>query len=113
MRTVAIILGDNDFGNTFYPLLHTLHGVFYYHSGNVDEEFIRRVIFEGIGFHYIAYQVGANHPLPDADTLRNTIKSLEKVKILFDVEAENDIATKDHNHGAWYLELQSGNIQSY
>lgn len=113
MRTVAIILGDNDFGNTFYPLLHSLREVIHFHDGKVDEDFIRKVIIEGIRFHYIAFQEGMMYSFHHAIKIDRIINSLEKVKILFDEEAEKDIATKDHNKGAWYFELQSGNIASY
>ncbi len=45
--------------------------------------------------------------------LAHTAKYLSGIKVLFNEDAEQDIATGDHDQGAWYLELQSGTVAGY
>lgn len=109
MRTLAIILGDNDFGNTFQQLLETVKRVMNWKLHSLQEDQIRLLIQEGIHFHVLAFQ-----PPMDMSNIEDTVRYLKgNVKILFDDEAEEDISTKDHDHGAWYLELITGKIYSY
>jgi len=108
MRTIAIVLGDNDFGNTFRPLLETLHRVILYRGLEyIDREWVADIIRAGVDFHYLAFQgeTGRVQEVPRG--------YFDRLKILFDEEAEAEIAGEDHDGGAWYLELQSGSIGTF
>ena len=120
IRTIAIVLGDNDFGNTFRPLLEGLKKTIEYHDGNLLPEEIDMIVRQGIMAYYVGYQyrfTPGSYGYPAHKTheqhLAHTAAYLKDVKVLFDEEAEEDIATKDHDSGAWYLELQSGVVQGY
>jgi hypothetical protein len=116
IRTIAVVLGDNDFGNTFRPLLESLKAIFAYRGENeLTPEQIEVIIRRSAMSTYIAYQYsfypegygdGKNH-------LYNMEKYFEGIRVLFNEAAENDIATADHDGGAWYLELQSGTVAGY
>lgn len=110
MRTIAFVLGDNDFGNTFRPLLESLKGAIAYNSA-LSKEDVMAGMSSGIAFHYITFQCGGRQP--SAEMLQSTLTYLEQIQVLFDEEAEADILNKDWDHGAWYLEVASGTIQSY
>jgi hypothetical protein len=116
IRTIAIVLGDNDFGNTFRPLLEGLKPIFEYRGEyELTPEQLEIIIRRSAMAYYVGYQYsfydggygdGKNH-------LYNTEKYFEGIKVLFNEAAENDIATADHDGGAWYLELQSGTVAGY
>lgn len=110
MRTIAIILGDNDFGNTFKPLLESLKLIIDYwkDSKEITEDDIRTVIDYSVYPFYIAYQ--ALGKKEDRAFMENYLLGY---KLLFDDAAELDIQTKDHDYGAWYLLVDSGQIGSY
>lgn len=113
MRTIAIILCDNDFGNTFKPLLNTLYHVIRY-RGEYTPSFIEKCIREGIRFHYLGFQhrdtENTNNELEIIHTLKYLLKG---VRILFDDEAEKFIENNDHDGGSWYLEIQTGQTYSF
>lgn len=113
MRTIAVILGDNDFGNTFYPLMETIYRAVQWNDLTkypVEQarEFLTNAIKQNIKGHYHLFQRDPGDVRWAWDSL-----DLEKVRILFDEEAEHDIQTADHNHGAWHLCLQTGKVYSY
>jgi hypothetical protein len=111
MRTIAIILGDNDFGNTMYPLLETVKRIVKWHEGTGDmtQERVKDLILNGLEFHYRAFQ-----QRPGEKDNSSTFEYLRKnTRILFDAEAETDIQNQNHDSGAWYLELQSGVVTFY
>jgi hypothetical protein len=133
MRTIAIVFGDNDFENTFRPLLETVKRVIEHRDRNygiraylevrkgktvadavvlpsISEDLVKKIIMNGALFHYQAFQEDIGRGT--SDSLR-TSNYLQGIKVLFDEEAEKDILEKDHNHGAWYLELATGKIYSY
>lgn len=115
IRTIAIVLGDNDFQNTFVSLLENLVGVIEYHEGSRDvlqKEDIEKIIYEGIRFHYLAFQrldtLRYNNP-----ELDHTLDYLKKgIKIYFDDEAEKIISENDYG-GAWYLEVMTGKVHYF
>ena len=135
MRTIAIILGDNDFGNTFLNLLETLKRVLAYHGAISDEpwrsevkahntrsdrvltqENIKFIIQQMIMPHYIAFQYSfdeRNYGGTPEEHFAHLSKYLSKVKVLFDEEAEASIAEGWHDGDSWYLELLSGTVSSY
>lgn len=116
VRTIAIVLCDNDFGNTFMPLLKAMNDVIKYHRGSdITPEFMEKVIRMSVMPFYVAFQ---HRPdllsiLPEGEEMAHTEKYLSKIKVLFDEEAEEHIATHDHDSGSWYLEVQSGVVSSY
>lgn len=109
MRTIAVILGDNDFGNTFRPLLESLYRAIQFHN-RLTESDVRACWEAAIEFHYTIFQCAGR---PAQETRQDKLGYLAGATILFDAEAEADILTKDRNHGAWYLEVASGVIRSY
>ena len=108
MRTIAIILCDNDFGHTFTPLLKSVHASLK-GKDNVSEEHVKSIIMEGIRYFYLAFQNDPNYKEDIRETDR-TFFYLKKIKILFDKEAEKFIQDNDHDSGSWYLEMQTGNV---
>lgn len=113
MRTIVVILGDNDFGNTFRPLLETLYKAITW-NGGLTEEAAKAAIQAGIEFHYVAFQHGSHFGENGYGTVEDTVSYLrEGLKVIFDEEAEADICQRDHDGGAWYLELASGNVAAY
>ena len=128
MRTFAIILGDNDFGSTFYAVLRTMRDVLTYHKRRMGPLGIEtltpeqtEVIIRNFAVpHYFAYQYsfnlrhyGGDPNLTQEQHLAHIADYFKKIKVLFDVAAETDIANEDHDSGAWYLELLSGTVASY
>ncbi len=110
MRTVAIILCDNDYGTTFRNLLETVWRVIAWRD-KISEEFITQVIRDGMMFHYRAFQQSNIQAYRlDENTVMNWFN---KVRILFDEEAEKFIQEHDHDGGSWYLTLVTGNIGSF
>lgn len=81
----------------------------------LTEDHIRFLVRSGMMWHYLAFQ----HRFDLDETLNppryeHTEKYLlDHVRVLFDTEAEEHIATHDHDGGSWYLELQSGTVASY
>ncbi len=109
IRTVAVVLGDNDFGNTFRPLLETVRRAMTDRPRLLPED-VAQLVRRGSVFHYLAFQ--ADLPIPEAEVERIG-RHLSNARILFDEEAEADFQAKDHNHGAWLLDVGSGQINSY
>jgi hypothetical protein len=112
IRTVAIVLNDNDFGNTFRPLLESIYSAITW-NGGMSREAIIASILAGVEFHYVAFQHGSHFGESGYGTTEGTVKYLKEAQILFNEEAEADICQKDHDAGAWYLDVQSGNIAAY
>jgi len=112
MRTIAIVLGDNDFGNTFKPLLESLYRGIAWNDG-LSREAVEAAIRAGIGFHYLAFQHGRRFGQEGHSSLEDKVHYLSKLRVLFDEEAEADICHVDHDGGAWYLELATGHVHAY
>lgn len=112
VRTIAVVLGDNDYGNTFKPLLESLHRGIVWNDG-LSREAIETAIKAGVEFHYLAFQFGRHSGKVKYGTIESTMSHLNDIRILFDEEAEADISQKDHDGGAWYLELATGQVYSY
>lgn len=114
IRTIAVILCDNDFGITFTNLLETIMRAINYHNGSKNElkkEDIEKIIYEGIRFHYLAFQKDNTGLETDKERLEYILSYLkEGVKIYFDDEAEEFISNNDHDGGSWYLETITGKV---
>lgn len=112
MRTIVIVLNDNDYGNTFRPLLETVYRAIDWNDG-LTTEVVKKAIFAGIEFHYLAFQLGGNFGKSGYGTIEETVKYLGKIDVLFDEAAEADICQRFHDGGAWYLELATGKVTAY
>jgi len=111
-RTIAVVLGDNDFGNTFKPLLETVYRAVRWNDG-LPSHVIETAIRSGIEFHYVAFQHGKRAGKSGNLSVPDTVSYLSEIRILFDEEAEADIQERDHDSGAWYLELATGQVYAY
>lgn len=113
MRTIALVFGDNDYGNTFRPLLDSVYRAFDWNSG-LSEDVVRAAVQAGLEFHYVAFQHARHCGQPGYPSLAATVEYLRSVRVLFDEEAEADICSPNgHNAGAWYLELATGQVTAY
>jgi hypothetical protein len=106
VKAIALVLGDNDYGNTFRPLLESVKRVIEY-QGGITQDQARKVIFEGIDWHYSAFQ-----SLQRGEVYPGVSGYLSSVQILFDDAACADTMT-DHDGGAWFLDVQTGQITAY
>jgi hypothetical protein len=135
MRSIAIVLGDNDFGSMFRGLLETMVNFFIYHDGTkgITENNIRLLIKEGLRFHYLAYQTRWDMQVKEAKDqplsgvhekeLQRVVdyllygnmpnKNYNHLRILFDNDADAAFNTEDHDGGAWHLDIKSGQINSF
>ena len=112
MRSIAIVLNDNDFGRTFMPLLESIKLALSI-KPDLTKEVIEKAIRVGVEFHYLAYQLRNNLGQRGYLSVDETVKYLrDNIKILFDDEAEED-RMGDHDGGAWYLLVSYGQITSY
>ena len=114
IRTVAIVLCDNDFHSVFPPMLETIKQIVKYHEGSNPEDDLKYKITEFVKRTYLAYYIAFSHwSTKDLEDLNSTDEYLSKIKVLFDEEAEKHIMEHDHDSGSWYLEIQSGVIKAY
>lgn len=112
VRTIAVVLGDNDFGATFQPLLESIARAIVW---NVEpsREVLEKAIRAGVEFHYLAFQHGRHFGEPGYGSVEDTVSYLRTMSVLFDEEAESDIARHDHDRGAGYLETATGQVYVY
>jgi len=117
IRSVAIVLGDNDFGQTFHNLLETILRVIV-NDPIISEYSIEKIIKEGLRFHYIAFQNkydpyygnGVDSFKKHFDHIENYLSS---IRIYFNDDAEREFENGDHDGGAWILCIQDGSITSF
>jgi hypothetical protein len=96
MRTIAIILGDNDYGNIGSTLLYSIIDVLEYYDNNLAASAVEQIIRAGIEFHVIAYQ--------PSDNVSASIKYvMNNLRVLFDDEADTFIAEHEHDGGSWFI----------
>ena len=116
MQSIAVILGDNDFGNTFRPLLTTLALAITDHPDFTQEQVIA-LIAMGAKFHYAAFQNRFQYKYVSEgsyeDHFTRTAAHLTPLRVLFDAEADTACSTEDHDGGAWHLHIPSGQINSF
>lgn len=110
IHAISIVLGDNDYSNTFRPLLQTVLRAVEYH-GELTKEQAAWMIREGIAFHYRAFQNLSRREEVQGVTEYVT-EYLQSVRILFDEEACADTLI-DRDDGAWFLDVQTGQITTY
>lgn len=108
---IAVVVGDNDFNSTFVELLGTINQLLAWRREPISKEFIEDLIRSGIRLYYLAFQANLEKQFKEVE---KTIEYLQKnVRVLFNEEAQKDIETQDHDHGAWYLEVATGEIYDY
>jgi len=114
MRTIAVIYGDNDYYTTFKYLLETIVKAIDYREGDTNEltkENVETLIREGFKFHYMAFQMPN---LKDERDVKITCDHIvNKIKVLFDEEAEKSIENADYDFGACYVTLCDKKINFY
>lgn len=106
IHAISIVLGDNDYGNTFRPLLQTVLRAIEYH-GELTKEQAAWMIRNGIDFHYHAFQ-----NLTRGEAGPGVLGYLNSIRILFDEDACADTMI-DRDGGAWFLDVQTGQITGY
>ena len=112
IRTVAIVLCDNDFHGVYLPMLHSIKHLIEYLDG-MDSD-LEWNIREFVKRSTLAFYVGFNwRSEKDPDDHASTERYLSKARVLFNEEAEQHILNNDHDGGSWYLEVDSGIINSY
>lgn len=115
IRSIAIILGDNDFGATFRNLLDTIRNVLI-NDPDIPEDVMQKIIRHGIKFHYIAFQNPYEYKFSEKtfeDEFNRTEQYLSSIDIYFNEIAEKKFETEDHDAGAWFLQVNSGTITSF
>jgi hypothetical protein len=106
---IAVILGNNDYNTTFVEVLESINRILMWRE-LPSKAFVEDLIRSSIPFHYLGFQVVEEQ----LGNVVQTVEYLQKsVKVLFNEEAEKDIETQDHNCGAWYLEVTTGEIYDY
>jgi hypothetical protein len=107
---IAIVIGNNDYNATFVELLETINRTLVWREF-APKTFVEDLIRSSIRFHYLAFQANLTK---EAKELEQTVSYLQKnIRVLFNEEAQKDIETQDHDHGAWYLEVATGEIYDY
>ena len=115
MRSIAIVLGDNDFGLTFHNLMVSLRDAIISSvrlSRTLEREDVRKLVFVGIRYHFLAFQEAGRES--SDEEIEATVKYLEEgVRVLFDDEADADMLNIEHDGGAWHLLIAENQINAY
>jgi hypothetical protein len=113
IRTIAIVLCDNDFVNTFEPLLESIKLALKHQKGmGFGEKDVEAWIRAGIPYFYRTFQWHGTGALSEEDQ-EKSIKYLSQIKVLFNEKAEQHIEEHDHDGGSWYLDVPWGIVHSY
>jgi hypothetical protein len=127
IRTVAIVFGDNDYGDVFTHMLGTIKDIIHWfdqdslpaddkqsHTEKLEERIREFIKLSGMSFYIGFNNWSLKECRYDSEEKKESLRNcLSEVKVLFDEEAEQDILNEDHGMGAWYLEVDSGVIKSY
>jgi len=121
MRTIAVVLCDNDFLHTFPPLLKSVGEAIKAWEGcreseRPNEAEVEALIRSGLEYFYRGFQLGGRgRGLGGGGygEVLGTVKYLQSIKVLFDEAAEQHIQSHDDDGGSWYLEVTTGNVYSY
>ena len=115
MRSIAIVLGDNDFGHTFEPLLTSL-ALALANYPEFTQEQVTTLIREGVRYHYLAFQhvfQSINRQTLEDDLADTTDYLTTGLRVLFDEQADDAYQHEDHDSGAWHLHVASGQINRF
>lgn len=114
IRTIALVLGDNDYGNTFRPLLESMYRSLVRNELNCVPAHLEQTIRAAVEFHYLAFQVDYNTEKPGYRPAGEVLHYLQgKLKVLFNEDAEDNIAHTSYDSGAWYLNCGTGEVFAY
>jgi len=70
------------------------------------------MIRNGLLYHYMAFQnrFGQSDESYDLEKIQDY---LEKVKVIFDDDADQACLKENHDGGAWHLHVQSGQVNPF
>lgn len=109
---VAVSICDNDFNNTFIPILEAVQKLLKHLAGSerLTHDLIETFIVDSIQPFYVAYQYNANYCPP----LESTVEYLkEKIKVFFNDEAFLEWQNNDHDDGSYFLDVVAGKVLRY
>lgn len=113
IKFVAIIIGDNDFGDTFKAILSTVQ-LTLEKNPSITQEQMTQIIDMGIGFYYVAFQHTNHNTVNNQTDIDNVVKYLrDQMRILYNDEAVEASCSADHDGGAWYLDVIYNQISSF
>ncbi len=98
---------DSDFYNTTYNLLLTIVRVVKWQE-YFEFETLTRIIKEGIGWHYFAFQ----HNDVNFEDISHIEKHLSTIKILFNKDACNETLTNHFGEG-WFVDINQGTVTKF
>jgi len=103
---IAIVLNDNDFGMAFSNLLYSVLNLLGWMDQRQGIESLKQrltqSIVSGIAWHYESFQ---NEGEAMDDNTKDYLFNRRKIKILFNEEAFDEYKSRDHDSGAWYLDV--------
>lgn len=114
IKSVAIILCDNDFWATFRPLLLHVREIILYprDKEGLSKENITKIILDGIQWHYVSYQYQyVKYGPHDMQKTVNYLK--ENIEVLFDEEADRAPFELDHDCGSWYIHIETAQLTEF
>lgn len=123
IKSIAIILSDNDFWSTFNPLLSNVRNTILdpWDKEGLSKENVKKIIIEGLRWHYIAYQYQYRpsyaYGITNYDAEKDITSTVEYLKsnieIRFDEDADRAPFELDHDGGSWYIHIETGQIASF
>lgn len=106
INSIAIAFADNDFENTFRPLLEFVYRTIDYNPRLLDDEKrVVNMIFEQIPFFYKYYQNGDGKSYT-----ASTIYHLSQASICFNEDADKLCSS---SRTFWYLDMTTGKVSSF
>lgn len=110
IKYIAIILGDNDFVDTFVNLLDTVFRVLLYRDDLSQEYLTECIMGEALEFHYRAFQVDPE--LSNNCSVKQAMHYLRiNMRILYNEDACKVPGSDEH--GSWFLDVATGQVNSF
>lgn len=109
MKSIALSLCDNDFHLTLGAMLDNIKLVLEYNP-NLENHEIEMIVRASIKPCYLGFNPQSFNLL---DKLDHTMNYLYSMKVLFDEDADNEVAGKDHGGGSAYFNVMSGTVFLY
>ena len=114
LNLVLIRFHDNDFHSTFHPLLESVLNYLQWNCDShrpVPKQFIEHMIMEGIEYHYRFFQIGTDVNDERLHRIDSTIEYLKTIKIMFNKDAETEIAEGNCDNGEnWLMNLSDCSV---
>ena len=113
VRTVVVALCDHDYSSVYWNMMESIKILVEYLNGSNDIEWrIRQFVERSAEAFYVSCQLRRKEDFSE-DDLKNTLKYLSSVRVMFNEEAEEFMMNHDHDGGSWYLTMDDGNISSF